>query len=144
VRDLGRWAAWLAGLWAGMLATIAAMAAPSAFVVLERADAGRFVSRVFAQEAYASVAIVAALIAAERFASRRRGSSPFSAEMLMLLGALFCTVAGWFAIQPMMAEARAGQGAWSFAALHAVSSGFFALKTLLAATVAFRLNRRPS
>jgi hypothetical protein len=144
VKDLDRWAAWLAGLWAGMLATIAAVAAPSAFAVLERADAGRFVSRVFAQEASASVALAVLLIAADRIASRRRRSSPFSAEMLMLLGALFCTVAGWFAIQPMMAEARAGQGAWSFAALHGASSVFFGLKLLLVAVLAFRLNRRPA
>jgi hypothetical protein len=33
-----------------------------------------------------------------------------STEMLLLLGTLFCTVAGYFALQPMMAAARAGQG----------------------------------
>jgi hypothetical protein len=144
VRDLGRWAAWLAGLWAGMLATIAALAAPAAFAVLERADAGRFVGRVFAQEAYASLAIGVVLLVVVRIGARRSGASPFSAEMLLLLGTLFCTVAGYFAIQPLMAEARAGKGSWSFGALHAASSVFFGLKLLLVAVLAFRLSRRPA
>jgi hypothetical protein len=39
----------------------------------------------------------------------------------------------------MMEAARAGQGAWSFGALHAVSSGFFALKGLLVLALAWRL-----
>ena len=52
---------------------------------------------------------------------------------------MFCTVAGYFAIQPMMAAARAGQGVWSFAALHGASAGFFALKALLVCVLAWRL-----
>ena len=60
----------------------------------------------------------------------------------MLFGALFCTVAGYFALQPMMAAARAGQGAWSFGALHAVSAVFFGLKTLLVLALAWRLAAR--
>jgi hypothetical protein len=39
----------------------------------------------------------------------------------------------------MMAAARAGQGAWSFGALHAASSGLFGLKGLLVLALAWRL-----
>ena len=52
------------------------------------------------------------------------------------------TVAGYFALQPMMATARAGQGAWSFGALHGMSVGFYALKALLVLVLAWRLGGR--
>jgi hypothetical protein len=63
----------------------------------------------------------------------------FSANLMLILGTLFCTVAGYFAVQPMMEAARAGQGSVSFGALHAVSSSFFVLKGLLVLTLAWRL-----
>ena len=65
-----------------------------------------------------------------------------SAETLLLLGTLFCTVAGYFAVQPLMAAARAGQGGLSFGLLHAVSGGFYALKTLLVIALAWRASAR--
>ena len=49
--------------------------------------------------------------------------------MVLTLGALFCTVLGYFVVQPMMAVARTGQGGpLNFAQLHAVSALFFLLK----------------
>ena len=123
---------------------IAALAAPSAFATLASADAGRFVGRVLTQEAYASLALALLLFLLERQRSGRRAAlgagSVFSTNMVLLLGTLFCTVAGHFAVQPMMAAARAGQGAWSFGALHAVSGGLFALKGLLVLALAWRLS----
>jgi hypothetical protein len=140
-----RFAAVVAGLWAGILLCIGAFAAPSAFAVLASADAGRVVARIFAQEAYLSLGAAIVLFTIERQRSRsdaaaRRGSV-FSTNLVLLLGTLFCTVAGYFAIQPMMAAARAGQGTVSFMALHAVSSSFFALKGLLVLALAWRLTR---
>ena len=64
----------------------------------------------------------------------------FSANLMLLLGTLFCTVAGYFAVQPMLEAARAGQGAVSFGMLHAASAGFFVLKGLLVLALAWRLN----
>jgi hypothetical protein len=58
----------------------------------------------------------------------------------LLLGTLFCTVAGSFAVQPMMAAARAGQGPVSFATLHAVSAALFVLKGVLVLVLAWRLS----
>ena len=62
--------------------------------------------------------------------------------MLLVLGALFCTIVGYFALQPMMAPARAGQGPLSFGALHGMSSALFALKAVLVGTLAWRLGPR--
>jgi len=68
--------------------------------------------------------------------------SVLSTDVLLVLGTLFCTVAGYFAVQPMMAAARLGQGAMSFGALHGFSAGLFALKGLLVLVLAWRLAAR--
>jgi len=130
------------GLWAGLLLCIAAMAAPAVFAMLERADAGRVVGRLFVVEAWTSLALAMLLLAIERGRARDRAEasdgSVLSAEMLLVLGSVFCTVAGYFAIQPLMPAARAGQGAFSFGQLHAISSVFFALKIVLLLVLAWR------
>lgn len=141
-----RVAAVLAGLWAGVLLAIALIAAPAGFATLAAADAGRVAGRMFAQEAYLGLALAIVLFLLERRRARLdaeagRGSV-FNANMVLLLGALFCTVAGYFALQPMMAAARAGQGPWSFGALHGASAAFFGLKALLVLALAWRLAPR--
>jgi hypothetical protein len=132
----------LPGLWAGLLLCVALVATPAAFALLERPDAGRIVARILAQEAYASLALALLLLMLERFAARdaaeERGASQFSAGMALSAGALFCTVAGYFGVQPMMDAARAGQAALSFGTLHAVSAAFFGIKLLLVAALAWR------
>jgi hypothetical protein len=127
-----------------MLACIGLMAAPAAFATLVSADAGRLVGRVLTQEAYVSLAMVCILFAIERQRSGRAAAagsgSVFSTNLILLLGTLFCTVAGHFAVQPMMAAARMGQGPWSFGALHAVSGSLFALKGVLVLALAWRFS----
>ena len=129
-------------MWAGILLCLGAITGPSAFAELASADAGRLMGVVLKQEAYLSLALGVCLLLVER-RRRQDGServgSVFSANILLLLGTLFCTVAGYFAVQPMMQAARAGQGAWSFAALHAVSGSLFVLKGLLVLALAWRL-----
>jgi hypothetical protein len=143
-----RVAALLAGLWAGLLLCIGALAAPAAFAVLAPADAGRLVGRLFAHEATVSLAVAVALFLIERRRGRKHAvtgqGSVLSANLLLILGTLFCTVAGYYALQPMLAAARAGQGAWSFGTLHAVSAIFYGLKTLLVVALAWRFTRRPT
>jgi hypothetical protein len=140
---VGRSAVLLAGLWVGVLACIGILAAPAAFATLASADAGRFVARLLTQEAYLSLALACILFAIERQRSGRAAEagtgSVFSANLMLLCGTVFCTVAGHFAIQPMMAAARLGQGPWSFGQLHAASGGLFALKALLVLILAWRL-----
>jgi hypothetical protein len=144
---LERVAALLAALWAGVLLCIAALAAPAAFAVLASADAGRVVGRLFANEAALSLALAVVLFLVERRSARAAAGagrgSVLSTNLLLVLGALFCTVAGYYAIQPMMAAARAGQGVWSFGALHAASAVFFGVKTLLVVALAWRMIGRP-
>ena len=141
-----RWVQWLAGLWAGVLLCIGLLAAPAAFAILAPADAGRVAGRMFAQEAYLSLLLGMLLLVIERGRTRADAEagkgSVLSTNILLLLGTLFCTVAGYFAVQPMMAAARAGQGAGSFAALHAASAGFFALKAVLVCVLAWRVGAR--
>ena len=140
-----RFAAVLAGLWAGMLLCIGALAAPSAFALLASADAGRLVGRMLSQEAYASLGLALLLLFIERRSTRHAvesgATSVLSTNLVLLMGTLFCTVAGHFAVQPLMAAARAGQGTWSFAALHAVSGGLFVLKAILVLALAWRFTR---
>jgi hypothetical protein len=130
----------LPGLWAGLLLTVALVATPAPFALLAQADAGRVVGRILAQEAYAALAFGIVLLALERVRAKRLADagegSQFTAGMALAGGALFCTVAGYFALQPMMAAAKAGQGALSFGQLHAISAAFYVLKTALVLSLA--------
>ena len=98
-----------------------------------------------AQEAYTSLLLGIVLVVLERGAARRAAAagagSGFSVGMVLALGALFCTVAGYFAVQPMMEAARAGQGPLGFGQLHAVSATFYAVKLALVAALAWRAAR---
>ena len=132
----------LPGLWAGGLLCVALLATPAPFALLAQADAGRVVSRMLAQEAYTSLALGVVLLVLERLAARRAAQddagSQFSVGMMLAAGALFCTVAGYFALQPLMPLARAGQGVLSFGQLHAVSAAFFVVKAGLVLALAWR------
>jgi hypothetical protein len=136
----------LAGLWAGALLCIGLIATPAPFATLASADAGRVVGRIFAQEASLSLALAVTMFLIVRRQARQAAASGegsvLSVDVLLVLGTLFCTVAGYFALRPMIDAARTGQGAFSFAALHGASMGFFALKTLLVLALAWRLGKR--
>jgi len=132
----------LPALWAGWLLCVALLATPAGFALLSRPDAGRLAGRMLAQEAYTSLALGVLLLVLERLAARRaalagRGSE-FSGGMALALGTVFCTVAGYFAVQPLMDAARAGQGALSFGQLHAVSAAFYVVKVGLVLAMAWR------
>lgn len=139
---LSRFRTVVAAFWLGLVATLAAVAAPVLFAGLERADAGRLAGNMFRIEAYAALGLAAALFLIERrLASLRmragRGSV-LSMNLVLVLGALFCTVLGYFALQPLMEAARAGQGRLSFGALHGISSVLFVLKGLLLLALVWR------
>ncbi|MFG6428593.1 DUF4149 domain-containing protein [Roseateles sp. LYH14W] len=136
----------LAALWGGFLLCVAFAAAPSAFAVLDRASAGLFVARLFAFEAKLSLAVALILMLLERRIARDAteagaASNVFSTTLLLSAVALFCTIAGYYGLQPLMADARAGTGVASFAALHGASLAFFAVKGLVVLALAWRLSR---
>jgi hypothetical protein len=132
----------LAALWLGLVVTLAAVAAPVLFAGLERTDAGRLAGNMFRIEAYAALGLAVALFLIERRLATLRmqagQGSVLSVNLLLVLGALFCTVSGYFALQPMMEAARAGQGRLSFGALHGISSVLFVLKGLLLLALVWR------
>ena len=138
-----RVAAWLAGLWAGVLCGIGLIGAPAGFATTVAETAGRVAGRMFMQEAYLSLllAILLFLMLRKMAAASAQGGtgSVFDANMLLALGAIFCTVAGYFALQPMMAAARAGEGALSFGTLHGISASFYMIKAVLVSVLAWRL-----
>ncbi len=133
----------LPALWAGLLICIAALAAPAAFGTLMAADAGRVVGHIFVREAWLSL-----LLAALSLELERSSGAPGRANLVLLCGTVGCTLLGYFAIQPLMPAARAGQGVLSFGQLHLISTLFYGLKTVLVLVLAWRvageLSRRPS
>jgi Domain of unknown function (DUF4149) len=135
----------LPGLWAGLLLGVATLATPAPFALLAAAEAGRVVGRVLAHEAYTSLALGVVLLILERLHARRAALQgqgiQFTPGMMLCLGALFCTVAGYFGLQPLMAQARAGQGGLSFGQLHAVSAAFYLIKLGLVLALTWRAAR---
>ncbi len=135
----------LPALWLGLILCVAAIATPAPFALLARPDAGRVVARILAQEAWLSLALAVALMLLERRRARLSAQagqgSVLSGDLLLVLGSLFCTVAGYFAVQAVLPAARAGQGGLSFGQWHAVSVAFYGLKLLLVAALAWRGTR---
>ena len=135
-------------LWAGALITVAALATPAPFATLAAADAGRVVARVLSHEAYASLVVGVIVLLLERVVAGREAASgagsQFSTGMALALGAIFCTVLGYFAVQPLMPAARAGQGPFTFVQLHAASAACFAAKIGLVLALAWRVCAAPS
>jgi len=142
---LHRIAACLAGLWAGVLLGVGLIGAPAGFAVAPSEIAGRSAGRMFAIEADASMAVAVLLLLALRNIKKELPSgSSIDGNVLLVLGSLFCTIAGYFVLQPMMAAARAGEGALSFGALHGLAAAFFAVKALCVVWLAWRLTSGPN
>ncbi len=142
--DTRRVAACTAGVWAGLIFGIAAIGAPAGFASLVPEAAGRVAGRMFMQEAYLSLVVSVLMLLMVRHLARINSEagrgSVFSTDIVLVLGTLFCTMLGYFAVQPMMTAARAGQGMWSFGALHGVSAVLFGLKGLFTLSLAWRLS----
>jgi hypothetical protein len=140
---LARFGAWLAGLWAGLMAGIGFVAAPVLFDSLARADAGRVAARLFAIDATLGICIggVLAMVGLQlaRNRAERGTGSRFGRELALALAALLCIVVGYYAIQPMMEPARAGSGPLTFGALHGIASLFFCARWALVAVLAWVL-----
>ena len=137
----------IAAAWCGVVIALGGIAAPAAFAVLERGSAGRVAGQGFRIEAHGALLVLMVLFLVERQIHRHRedtatpaGAAPsaMSIEMLLILAALFCTVFGYFALQPQMEAARLGQGRFGFAALHGAATLMFALKGLALGLLAWR------
>lgn len=142
-----RWRVVLNAAWLGAMLGVALLGTTSAFALLPQAEAGRVAGRMLALEAQMSLVLGVITLLLERQVARRRaaaeGASIFSAGMVLALGAMFCTVAGHYGLQPMMAAARAGQSRLGFGALHTLSVAFYVLKAGLVAALAWRASVLP-
>jgi hypothetical protein len=143
---LTRWRVLLAAAWLGLLLCVASIATPAAFAGAPKGGAGAVVAIVLAREAAASLLLGGILMLLQRFWTRRqlqagRSVQALDANLLLAAGAIFCTVAGHYALLPMMEQARGGHGSMSFAMLHGISVLFFGIKTACVAVLAWRLTR---
>ncbi len=135
-----RFAAWLAGIWAGAVAALGFVAAPVLFAVLPRAEAGEAAAHLFRVDAALGLVLGAVLLVLTLQVARRGaavGGSRFSVEMVLVLVALACIVGGHYALAPMLEAARGDRG--RFALLHGAASVFFVIKLVAIAVVAWRL-----
>jgi len=139
-----RLAALVCGVWAGVLLGIALVGTPAGFALVPADVAGKIAGRMLTREAWLSVALCVLLFPwvrrQARAAAASAGGSVLSANVLLVLAALFCTVFGHFGVRSAMDAARAGQGYWSFGTLHAVSVGVFGIKTLVVLALAWRFS----
>jgi Domain of unknown function (DUF4149) len=140
-----RFQTWLAAAWAGMILAVGGLAAPSLFAVLERSQAGMGAGRIFTNEARISLALAILLFVIERrrvrdLAESGQTTTVMTGNLLLVLGALFLTVFGEFALHPLIEAAKAGQATrLSFGALHGISAALFWLKAVLVISLSWRL-----
>ena len=133
----------LVALWLGLIVTLATVAAPTLFNLLERALAGQVAGRMFRIEATVGLVVAIGLVLIERRLSSAddhdRAWTP-TATLWLVLGAMFCTVLGYWGLQPMMEAAREVGDRTRFGLLHGVSSAIFALKGLLLLALLWRIS----
>ncbi|MFP5392721.1 MAG: DUF4149 domain-containing protein [Gammaproteobacteria bacterium] len=135
-------------LWVGSLWTVGYLVAPTLFATLsDRVLAGTIAGAMFRSQAWLSlvcgVAMVGLVTASPDLdAARRRQLRTISLAMLACLGI------GYFGLQPMMAQLKAGAVATGgvmdeaararFGMLHGVSSVFYLVQSLLGGVLLFK------
>ena len=141
-RDARRLSAALACAWFGLQAGVAGLGTPAVFATLPAPQAGPVVGRMLGAEATAAIVMGGVLILLERLIGRdaagRGLGRAFSVELALALGAVFCVVAGHYALQPWFEQARAGRAPLSFGQLHALSVALYGLKMILVGVLAWR------
>lgn len=130
----------VATLWAGSLWTIGYLVAPALFSTLaDRVLAGTIAGQLFRIEAWVSVACAALLIASLIFGNAESRPPRQRRLLFIILAMLFCTLAGYFGLQPFMAEVREAAGPGGvmdsalrakFGILHAASSAFYLVQSI--------------
>ena len=136
----------LPGIWFGVLLAIALIATPAASGALDKASFGAVARSIFAREAPTSLVFGVLILVIERRDALARHmateASQFSVEMMLAVGALLCTVAGYYGLEPMMELARSGATtSLTFLQLHALSLAFFGVKGLLVLALAWKAMR---
>lgn len=128
--------------WVGSIWTIGYLVAPTLFKTLaDQALAGTIAGQLFFVEACLSLVCGIALLAIW-FAQHRKIHRK-------IVGMVMCTVVGFFALHPFMADLRAAglsdpDVRWKFGALHGLSSGFYLMQSIIGAMLILeRLDNKP-
>ncbi|PRC93143.1 DUF4149 domain-containing protein [Solimicrobium silvestre] len=117
--------------WVGSLWTIGYLVAPTLFKTLTDSSlAGTIAGQLFYVEACLSVVCALLLLGIALYQRKRLPK--------LVLGMLLCTILGYFVLHPFMAELRAAgltnpDNKWQFGMLHAISSGFYLMQSVLGA-----------
>jgi hypothetical protein len=131
----------LAALWAGSVWAVSYLAAPSAFAVLDSAQAGNVVGVMLTRSAWLAVALavlLGLLVARAADLDVRRKRWLYG----VIGGMLACSLVVYLGLQPMMAAIRESAGPagvraspqWgTFAALHGVSQVMYLAESILGA-----------
>lgn len=136
----------LAALWAGSVWAVSYLAAPSAFAVLDSAQAGNVVAVMLTREAWLAIALAVLLAllvtrSTDLDAGRRRWL------WICIGGMLACSLVVYLGLQPVMAAIREAAGPagvraspqWgTFAALHGVSQLLYLVETVLGAVLVIK------
>lgn len=143
----------IATFWVGTLWAVGFVVAPTLFSTLsDRALAGTIAGSLFNTVAWLSLFCAAALLALLFQAERGAQAQPAKVNYYLIIGMVACTLIGYFALQPHMAELRlvlhsvadADAAALAevrkqFGILHAVSTGFYVVQSLLGAALILKL-----
>ena len=120
----------LLALWAGLLASLGALVAPTLFAILaNRVVAGGIAAELFRRTTFVSIVVALLLVALAQ--GREAGVAPLRRLAPLVPAALLAL--GEFGVKPMLEAARAASGpaGRAFIAWHAVSGTLFAVATLL-------------
>jgi hypothetical protein len=123
--------------WAGSLLTVCAVAAPTAFAVLDRQSAGRVAARLFFSATIIGICVVATVLVAKRI-----GKFDMSrAVTVAIASAVLAPLISEILLGPLMQSARAAGDMTRFGALHGVSAVLFGIACICSAIAAWRFNR---
>lgn len=143
----------IATFWVGTLWAVGFVVAPTLFSTLsDRALAGTIAGSLFNIVAWLSLFCAAALLALLFQAARGAQAQPSKLNYYLIAGMVACTLIGYFALQPQMAELRLvlhsvadsniaalADARKQFGILHAVSTGFYIVQSLLGAALILKL-----
>jgi hypothetical protein len=138
----------IATLWVGSLWTVGYLVAPALFMALaDRVLAGTVAGSLFRVEAWVCLGCAAGFIALTPTAYRTEPAAG-KVPLYLALGMVLCTLVGYFALQPFMAELRAVAGPAGvmesaaktrFGILHGISSVIYLVQSLLGAALIVKI-----
>tara|TARA_R110001599_G_scaffold171353_1_gene362366 strand:+ start:393372 stop:393836 length:465 start_codon:yes stop_codon:yes gene_type:complete len=141
----------IATAWVGALWTTGFIVAPTLFATLsDRALAGTIAGGLFRVVAWVSLCCAALLFALLLQARRSEQEKPTKCLFYIIIAMACCTVVGYFALQPYMAELRLVlhsvadnaqliEARKQFGILHAISAAIFFAQSLLGVLLMIKL-----